>query len=254
MKSSQIVFVTIAMLLGAGCVSRYALFEHPETKQQKFCVNKGWGWIGAPVAISDHNECLDQLQKQGYRKISDEPPNKTDLYKSNTSSETKLSPQVLGAEHPSFQNQTVPSIVTSKDGDFRVSLPDGWVQSPLPQPLQKVNAQIYAENLFIDSRLLITTDNKSDIQDFQAYAESIKTSLAAGLSSTRSSEMQRMKINGYDSIRFDISGVTQGVKIHYLMTVLQADTKVIKLNVWTVESRFSDNRSDFEQLASGLQF
>jgi hypothetical protein len=72
-KLIRIAICLITSTLIAGCVSRYALLENPDTRQQQYCTNKGWGWIGAPMAISDHNECLEKLEKQGYKKISDQP-------------------------------------------------------------------------------------------------------------------------------------------------------------------------------------
>lgn len=39
---------------------------HLETEGQEYCSSSGWGWFGAPHAISIYNRCVAQLERLGY--------------------------------------------------------------------------------------------------------------------------------------------------------------------------------------------
>lgn len=57
--------VVIAIFF-AGCVSRYAIFQHPDTKDRQVCKWQGWGWLGAPYALHNQEKCEDNLKEIGY--------------------------------------------------------------------------------------------------------------------------------------------------------------------------------------------
>ncbi len=66
MKINKITTIFITLII-TGCVNREAILVHPETGQQQFCSNSGWGWLGAPMAASAHNRCVSNLRAQGYQ-------------------------------------------------------------------------------------------------------------------------------------------------------------------------------------------
>ncbi len=247
MKIHSFLILPIAILAMSGCVSRYALLEHPITKEQKYCSNKGWGWIGAPLAISEHNDCLDQLQAQGYKTINNRPS--TNNEDNKKAGDAKASASSLATtEYQNGKASVSEKTINSKNGYFKITLPSGWIQKKPPQALQNVDVQVYAENPQKDLVLLITTENASDIQDLSGYGKLLQSKLSEELSESNSSGIHRINVNGHDAIRFDTSGIAQGVKVHYLMTVLQTEKELIKLNGWTVESKFHNSRRELEAL------
>lgn len=50
-----------------GCVSRYTTLRNPETNERRYCRSEGWGWLGAPMAISNHNKCIEGFKKEGFK-------------------------------------------------------------------------------------------------------------------------------------------------------------------------------------------
>jgi len=94
----------------------------------------------------------------------------------------------------------------------------------------------------------------ADIQNWQAYAESLKVKLMGNLSQSTSSEMRKIKVNGFDALQVDIGGTAKnGMKLHYLETFIKTDKQLVQLLIWCVESKFMAYRSEFESLAGGLQ-
>ena len=64
----KIIFVLLSVFLLSGCVSRYATFQHPDTKDRQVCNWQGWGWLGAPVALHNQEKCEDKFKDAGYVK------------------------------------------------------------------------------------------------------------------------------------------------------------------------------------------
>jgi hypothetical protein len=62
--------IAIVSVLVSGCVvQKTALFND---KGQVFhCNANGWGWLGAPVAMIEHSECVKKAKAAGY---SETPP------------------------------------------------------------------------------------------------------------------------------------------------------------------------------------
>jgi hypothetical protein len=100
----------------------------------------------------------------------------------------------------------------------------------------------------------VWSSEEADIQNWQAYAESLKVKLMGNLGQSTSSEMRKIKVNGFDALQVDISGTAKnGMKLHYLETFIKTDKQFVQLLIWCVESKFTAYRSEFESLAGGLQ-
>lgn len=143
-----------------------------------------------------------------------------------------------------------PTTITSKDGSLKLTLPAGWIQT---EP-QQSNIQITAKNPNKDLLVLVGSVNANDIQDLDDFASAKRAGMMnSKLTETSSSELRRTTINGNDGVRFEMSGVTGGVRVHYLVTYVRIDKIVVSVVAWTLESKFSENRPELEQLAFGIQ-
>ena len=236
MKNSILSFFPIVIIV-AGCASTSTQMVN-DKGQVGNCGAWGFGIIGAPAALISTQNCIEKYQAAGFREAG--------------------SPQPAGAGSPSAQTPsnnaqvlpTTPTTMLSKDGSFKITLPAGWIQAPPPFPSQ----QLFAKNSLIDAGLLMTSVNSADVQDWQAYAESQRVKMIGNLSQSTSSEIRKIKVNGFDALQADIGGTLKsGVKIHYLGTFIKTDKQFIQLLTWCFESRFSANRAEFESLPAGLQ-
>ncbi len=146
---------------------------------------------------------------------------------------------------------TSPTTVSGKDSFFRITLPSGWTQIALPNP----SLQLAARKPAADAYLTISSVNSVDIQDWQVFAESLRTKLVNNLSQSTSSEVQKIRVSGFDALRVDIGGVLKnGTKVHFLGTLIKTDKNLVWLLSWTPASKFAANRAEFEQLANAMQF
>jgi hypothetical protein len=150
--------------------------------------------------------------------------------------------------------QSAPNPLTTlsgKDGTFKITLPAGWVQTTLPNQ----SYQLVAKDPAAAAYLIVDSVDAADIQDWQIYAESRKAKLIGNLTHSTSSETQKIKVNGFDALRADFGGVLKnGLKVHYLGTVIKTEKNVVFLLSWTLESQFARNRSEIEGLPFAMQF
>jgi hypothetical protein len=213
----------------AGCVDRSTSLQNSQGQAVR-CHAFGFGILGSIMAASEQRNCVDSYHAAGYAEPGATPH----------------------AQHTEVVPETglTPSAITSKDGRIRLTLPAGWFQADAPKPLS--NVQMFARNPSFGGTLFVSLDEKTDIQDLEVYGRTLQRLLANKLSETELSKVQRTAVNGHPAVRFDVGGVTNGVRIHYLMTVVDGKSTVLKLNAWTVESKFIEHRDELAALAAGL--
>jgi hypothetical protein len=56
----------ISLLLLSGCVSLNTPMVNPRTYDTLPCHAWGFGWLGVPVALVSHSNCVSDLKKAGY--------------------------------------------------------------------------------------------------------------------------------------------------------------------------------------------
>ena len=200
------------------------------------CSGTGWGLIGAPLTYAMSQDCISKYQAAGFREAGSPTP-------ATSSATTVVTPPQPAS--------TSPTTVSGKDAFFKITLPAGWTTTPPPNQ----SYQLAARNSTIGAYLLISSVNASDVADWIPFTENLKTKLIGNLSQVSSSETQKIKVNGFDALRADIGGTLKnGLKVHYLGTVLKTEKNLVYLLSWTTESKFSSARGEMEQLPSAMQF
>lgn len=217
------------------------------------CHSEGIGVIGAPAALIAQGSCISDYRALGYIPI--EEHNAAKANKNQPSISESITPplfQQTSTTPQSAQSDSLgssPSSAKSKDGSYIFNIPRGWTQIPPPANFQNSPGVIHAKNPSMDLMVLISTAENSDIQDFHAYAEFKRSEQAKKLTNPKIFDIQQQKINGLEAFRYEVTGLVNGVNIHYLVTIMQSEKKIIMVNAWTVESKFNRNRNELERLA-----
>jgi len=58
--------VIISLLFLTSCVSMNTSMVNPRTNDMQPCHAWGFGWLGAPLALAAHSNCVSNLKKAGY--------------------------------------------------------------------------------------------------------------------------------------------------------------------------------------------
>jgi len=61
--------IGLCLIFLSACVSQSAVLVNPQGKSI-VCRNSGWGWIGAPVAMSNQSECIKKAKAAGYMDVA----------------------------------------------------------------------------------------------------------------------------------------------------------------------------------------
>ncbi len=200
------------------------------------CNAMGLGIIGSTAALAMHDNCISDARAKGFVPYDEALPT------GGTAS---------GGAAPPPAVSTSPITVSGKDGLFKITLPAGWTTTTPPNQ----SFHLAARNLSKETYLQISSVNASDVSDWILFTENLKTRLVGNLIQASASETQKIKINGFDALRADIGGTLKnGIKVHYLGTVLKTDKNLIYVLSWTTESNFSSARGDLEQLPFAMQF
>jgi len=68
------IFATLCSgLMLSGCVSEKTALTNPEGKQVH-CDVWGFGWLGAPVAMAQHHDCIKKAHAAGYSEFPQGQP------------------------------------------------------------------------------------------------------------------------------------------------------------------------------------
>jgi hypothetical protein len=229
MRQVPYLFLAAISLL-AGCASTSTLMVNDEG-QFADCGTRGAGVIGAAAALLRTRDCISEYRTAGYRETG--------------------APAIIGPQSATMQDAAAaPITFQSTDGLFKMTLPADWIQIAPPSAAY----QLFAKNSIIESGLLVRSIESKEFRDWESYTQSLRAKLTDSLKQGTSSGVERIKVNGFDALRADISGeLKHGAKLHYLGTAIKTGQKLIWLVAWCDESRFAANRSELEQLAAGLQ-
>lgn len=216
----KIFIIGVALVTLTSCAAPSTTLENEEGKTFR-CSSWGFGLIGTAVAISAYSDCMNKIEASGYREL----PKASD----------------------------VPQTILGKDGQLQFVLPPGWVKTEPPVSVAaRLDVQIFARNPSIDSVVVITSVDKKDIPDLAQYIKGIEATQIELISNGVGSDIEELTINGNRAARVDVHGTEKGVNVHYLITAIETQGHVIKMNVGTAESKFATNRPAFEAMATGL--
>lgn len=201
--------------------------------------------IGAPVAYqmdkkSARNAFANCMNARGYNLVMPDGSKRQSVPHYSTTS--------LGDEvKPSVE------IVTRAPGVALV-LPDGWVRMPKEGLNSAGEILLYALNSTSDSGLILSVVPLVSVTNVEVFANSRAAAMASMLADPKRSDIERLKINGNDAFRFNVSGVTNGINIAYMLTVIRGNSEVAVLNIWTSNNNFSRQKSSMEKIAKIVTF
>jgi hypothetical protein len=141
-----------------------------------------------------------------------------------------------------------------KDGTLKINLPHSWkameikggsgdIQLALQNPGQ--NAQLY---VISESRAKANADlAKYTDQVIEGFSHSPE------FSDPSHTDPEKIQVNGQDAMRFEFHAVSNGTRVAYLMTVIQAKKNFNRVQFSTSESKFKRYKDGWEKLTDGLK-
>ncbi len=147
-------------------------------------------------------------------------------------------------------NAAVPELVLlSKDKKMQVTLPGEWKQRPTGKDSHQLSATLPGQAAY----MLLISEPKEDFKDIKAYSKIVTTQMSQSLEEAQVSESTEVKVNGQEALRFQIRGIVDGMRVVYVLTVLETQSRFNQVLGWTSNSKLADNKQRLESLPKGVK-
>jgi hypothetical protein len=150
-------------------------------------------------------------------------------------------------------DKTTPPPPTPYATRLGLTLPAGWEQKALTQPMIIGNGVLYAINRTTDTGVLLSASKREGITDLMEFAITRRANQANRLTDPQQSEVLQTQISGRNAFRFDVTGTLKsGQKITFMVTIIEGATEIASLNTWTTAANFERQKEAMGLLAENI--
>ena len=143
--------------------------------------------------------------------------------------------------------------IRQKPAEVRVDLPSGWESKPPPMK-KVVQFAAYRDHSIYFELVLEPKMDFSESMDLMAWAKLVKENSAkeSTLERRKDTELRRRTVAGRETIEYEVTGESRGVKLHFRNILLQSGDQFCKLVCWSVPSQWDEAQEKFDELVSHL--
>ena len=145
-----------------------------------------------------------------------------------------------------------PHTIKSKDGKYEITVPANMSESP---SLSK-EAQLTAANRPNELYVFVLTNKKSDYAEGQTldqHAEVLRNALLKELTDGKATNPENVTVNGREGRRYRVSGVKDGIKLAYFMTIVETADHFHHVWSWTEGSHADENGPILNKIADSFR-
>ena len=159
----------------------------------------------------------------------------------------------LGLTPAYSSTQSKPSVIGLKLAGVRVDLPAGWQSKP-PPIKSAVQFAVYQDHSIFFELVLEPKMDFSDSVDLMAWGRLVKENSAkeSSLEHRKDTEVRRRTVAGRETVEYEVTGETKGLKLHFRNIMIQSGDTFCKLVCWSVPSQWDEAQAKFDELVSHL--
>ena len=174
---------------------------------------------------------------------------------------------------------TIDLIITPLDENYEITIPDGVIKSSeeglltlksddskaeikVPVSWSEFDktdtpqASIYAGNEKDDAYLIVICEDKMDMSDDMSlndYNSIVSKQMTENVVDPKVSEASNLTINSMNALQYEISGEYEKIKVRYLVTVMESNSKFYQIVTWSLQSTFDKNKSILKKVADSFE-
>jgi hypothetical protein len=138
-----------------------------------------------------------------------------------------------------------------------IEVPDDYDAQPI-KDLERFNGRLLmAKSKSVsDKFIMISSMAKKPNLDMDTMANNFEKAQINLLKEGASKNSERLKINGLNALRFEVTGITKGVfgkDMTYLITLIDAGNEVLYINEWCPTSIFPETKPEFMNVVSSIK-
>jgi hypothetical protein len=144
-----------------------------------------------------------------------------------------------------LQKQPESIMLISQDGSCLLTIPANW--DHLEQIDKKESFRV--GNLMLQQYLTVISDSESE-GTFEEYAATAYDKLLSKLKGSDKGNIEELFIGDKKALRYQFTGSTKGVKMTYILTVIEGAKGYYQVLAWTSVSREGENLEVLKQAVS----
>lgn len=152
----------------------------------------------------------------------------------------------------STQSHDTPTVLTSQDGKFQLTLPEGWSKSTQLNDKADIQASNKPKVMFA----LVLIESEEDLakgMTLEKYTEITQKSLMSKYDSPEASAPESMSINGNDAQQYELKGSKDATALDLLVTTVKTPNHYSQIIAWTVPSKMSENKPALKQVTESFR-
>jgi len=152
----------------------------------------------------------------------------------------------------SIQSPDNPTVLTSQDGKFQLTVPDGWSKTTDLHD----KAEIQADNKSRSMYVIVLIENKEDLakdMTLDDFTEITKKSLMSKYGSPEASAPEPVSINGNDAKQYELKGTKDTASVDLIVSTVKTPSHFTQILAWTPPSKMSDNRDTLKKVTESFR-
>jgi TM2 domain-containing membrane protein YozV/Tfp pilus assembly protein PilE len=141
----------------------------------------------------------------------------------------------------------------SADKHVSIRVPESWAAKDLLP-----TAVIGAANLVDENYIVILEDTKADFEDgitLENYSENIQKQLMSNIKNGQIQGVPKdLQVAKMPAQQFVFMGTAEGIKIAYVVTLIETDKSFYRVLTWTMQSRFEKNKALLQNVSESIRF
>jgi len=151
-----------------------------------------------------------------------------------------------------LQSLARPTVLTSPDGKFQLTVPAGWQE----RPSLHATASIKAANVLQKTYVIVITENKIDFASnmtLDKFTDITRRAMLSKVTEGDSTPPLPVTINGNEGRQYALEGVVNNVKLSYLITAVETTANYHQIITWTLRSRIDQSQSTFLKITESFR-
>jgi len=145
-----------------------------------------------------------------------------------------------------------PTVLTSPDGKFQLTVPAGWKE----RPALHEDASIKAANVLQETYVIVITESKFDFADDMTlgkFTDVTRRDTLTRVTEGDSTPPVPVTIHRNPGLQYALNGVVNSVKISYLITTVETTDHYHQIITWTLRSRADQNHSILQKVTESFR-
>jgi hypothetical protein len=145
-----------------------------------------------------------------------------------------------------------PTVLTSPDGKFQLSVPNGWSKTTGLHDKADIQAANRSKEMFV----IVLIENQEDLakdMTLDEFTDIARKSLMSKYGSPEASALESVSINGNDAKQYELKGTKDNASVDIIVTTVKSPANYTQILAWTLPSKMSDSKDTLKKVTESFR-